>query len=119
LFKELDTQANGEFVVPKVPAKEGSKSLTIFINVFAEFKCVNKQHIAIDPIVSLAWQSCTYSRSHQHKYDKLQQTHLLVKFSTTRYAEILYINLDLFSFSTRYTTKENAMSQICKIVHMK
>ena len=78
MFKELDTQANGEFVVPKVPAQEGNKSWTILINDFAEFKRVNKQHIATDPIVSLAWRSCTYSRSHQHKYDKLQQTHLVI-----------------------------------------
>lgn len=77
MFKELDIQANGEFVAPKVPIRKGSKSWTIFINVFADFNCVNKQHIAIDPIVSLAWQSCTHSRSHKHKHDKFQQTDTL------------------------------------------
>lgn len=54
LFKELEIQANAEFVVPKVPIKGASNAWTIFMNAFAEFNCVNKQQVAIDPIVNLA-----------------------------------------------------------------
>lgn len=69
-------QAKGKLVAPTVETNNRSKSRTIFINVHRKFNCVNlnMQYNEMDPIASLAWQSCTHNKWHQHIYKKLQQT---------------------------------------------